>query len=176
MAHRPSSAFRPRVERLEDRTVPTLFTVTTTAIDFTVDGQVSLLEAMQAANTNGPAGDAPAGDAGLDSIVFAPALNGQTITIPITLSVGLAITEDLTITGPGADLLTVSGGGTSRIFLVNIGGSIIDVEIRSLTLTAGSAGLGGAIYSAENLTIRDSVISNSTPTRPAAASTTTAAR
>ena len=99
MPRRHAFTFRPRIERLEDRTVPTTFTVNTTAMDLAADGQVSLLEAIQAANTNAPAGDAPAGTAGLDTIRFTPALNGQTITVPAP---GLTVSEDLTITGPGA--------------------------------------------------------------------------
>jgi hypothetical protein len=54
MLHHRTSAFRHRVERLEDRTVPALFTVNSTAMDFVVNGQITLLEAIQAANTNGP--------------------------------------------------------------------------------------------------------------------------
>src|SRR5262245_44939331 len=52
---------RPRLEELEDRCVPTVFTVSSTAMNLNVDGQVTLLEAITAANNDAPAGDAPAG-------------------------------------------------------------------------------------------------------------------
>jgi len=45
-------------------------TVTSLADTVNVDGFVTLREAITAANTNLPAGDAPAGDSGLDTIVF----------------------------------------------------------------------------------------------------------
>ncbi len=48
----------------------------------------------------------------------------------------LDITGDLTITGPGADLLTISGNDSYRIFDVADG---INVRLVSLTLT----GTGG---------------------------------
>jgi parallel beta-helix repeat protein len=45
-------------------------TVTGTGDTIAVDGLVTLREAIMAANTNLPAGDAPAGNSGLDTIVF----------------------------------------------------------------------------------------------------------
>jgi hypothetical protein len=148
------ATFHPRLERLEDRTVPTLFTVSTTAIDFTVDSQISLLEAIQAANTNAPAGDAPAGSAGLDTITFDPGLNGATIVN--TVAGGMVITEALTIEGPGAGLLTLSGNSTTRIFTVNVA---VAVEIRGLALTRGIAP-GGAIINSGVLTLTDVWVTN----------------
>ena len=51
-----------------------------------------------------------------DTIVFDESLVGQTIT----LTCGeLAITRSLTIDGPGASILTVSGSNTSRVFDIN---------------------------------------------------------
>lgn len=153
---------RPRrlcLERLEDRSVPTVFTVTSTAINFTVDSQVTLLEALQAANNDTAAGDAPAGS-GADTILFDPNLNGQTITLA---GVELFITGDVTITGPGADLLTISGNNASRIFTVdNFATSMITVRVSGLTLTNGRAGSGGAILNREVLTVDDSVLSANT--------------
>jgi hypothetical protein len=45
-------------------------TVTGTGDTIAVDGVVTLREAITAANTNAPCGDAPAGDVGLDVINF----------------------------------------------------------------------------------------------------------
>jgi predicted outer membrane repeat protein len=145
-----------RVETLEARAVPTVFVVTTAVMNSVVDGQVSLLEAMQAANTNAPVGDAPAGSAGLDTIQFAPALAGQTIAIPEAQPGGLGITEDLTIAGPGADALTISGGSVSRCFNVSGVGSP-NVEIRGLTVANGR-GVGGGIMNEGNLSLVDAVL------------------
>src|SRR4051812_43794380 len=61
LAHCHKSRGQLRVEPLEDRTVPTLFTVNTTAMNLSFDGKVSLLEAITSANTNSSYGDAPAG-------------------------------------------------------------------------------------------------------------------
>lgn len=64
-------------------------------------GAGSLREAINAANTN----------IGDDFITFGDTLLDATITL---LS-ELIITDDLTITGPGSEALTLSGGGTNRI-------------------------------------------------------------
>src|SRR5207302_280576 len=83
--------------------------------DDLVDGDyspshLSLREAIGLANVN----------PGADTITFAPALNGQTIT----LTTGeLQVSDDVTITGPGANLLTVSGNNASRIFTFSSGTS-----------------------------------------------------
>ena len=151
MSRRTTSPLRPRLELLEGRSLPTLFMVTSNLIDFNVDGQVTLLEAIQAANSNVPSGDAPAGSAGLDTIQFAPSLNGQTITKPVST---LHITEALTINGPGSGLLTISGNNVAQIFDVY---PAVDVVIRGLTLTQG-AGTGGAIVNQGNLTLTDSFL------------------
>ncbi len=102
------------------------------------------------------------GLAGADTIVFAPSLDGKIIT----LSLGeLAITDSVTIQGPGATNLTIDGDNLSRIFNVDDGNANtnIDVQIQGLTLTDGNAGInaGGAIYSTENLTVLDCTITGS---------------
>jgi FG-GAP-like repeat len=61
---------RPALEVLEDRSVPAVITVTGTGDTIAVDGVITFREALTAANTNAPAGDAPAGDPGLDTIHF----------------------------------------------------------------------------------------------------------
>jgi len=63
----------------------------------------------------------------------------------ITLTSGeINVTRDITIAGPGADLLAIRGNGTSRVF--NLGGSA--VTLADLTVAWGNAsGLdGGGIY------------------------------
>ena len=73
-----------------------------------------------------------------DIITFDPGLNGQTITLSSILS----ITKDLTISGPGAASLAISGGGTSQLFQVT---GATAFTLQNLTLANGSALNGGAL-------------------------------
>src|SRR5262249_20243649 len=58
----------------------------------------------------------------------------------------LSITDDLTIDGPGADRLAVSGNDASRVFRI---GSGVTVDIDDLTITHGRAdNNGGGIWHA----------------------------
>ncbi|HQU43447.1 MAG TPA: choice-of-anchor Q domain-containing protein, partial [Pirellulales bacterium] len=120
--------------------------VVNTLADAHADGYTTLREAI----TQADAEPYPGGT----TITFAPGLTGT-----ITLTQGeLPITQAMTITGPGASVLAVSGNNQSRIFDVNDGNATpdINVAITGLTLTDGNvAGLdnGGAIYNAENLAL-----------------------
>src|SRR5205807_2206690 len=65
-------------------------------------GTCTLRNAITAANTNAAVGGCPAGTAGLDTIHFS-------VTGTVHIGVALpALTEDVTIDGPGADTLTIS--------------------------------------------------------------------
>ncbi len=161
--------FRPRVEPLEGRCVPAVFTVNSNLVNLDVDGKVTLLEAIQAANTNAPAGDAPAGDltsVAVDVIRFAPSLSG-----PVIITLGgtpLSITEDLTINGPGVasfptSFIAINGNSLSRIFNVdNFAPTTINVAINGLILFGGkvAGGDGGGISNRENLSVADSLITS----------------
>ncbi len=119
-------------------------------------GHLSLREAVRLANTYATA----------DTIMFAPTLAGQTIV----LNSELAITDDVTIIGLGADQLTISGNDLSRIFNVDDSRSQIQltVQISDLTLSNGSAEKGGAIYNLENLSLLNTILSgNSAESRGA---------
>lgn len=112
----------------------TTFTVTTLQDFIGADGQRSLREAVNSANATPEA----------DTIVFAPALEGQTLT----LTQGeLRLTQDVTIDGDAdnnGSRVTLSGGGTSRIF--STVGSNTDVGLTDIVLTGGHAdGSGGAV-------------------------------
>ena len=122
--------------------------------DGVCDDDCSLREAISAANA----------DAGPETITFAPELTGV-----ITLQTALPdLSTDMTITGPGANLVTVRrdpDGGTPqfRVFTIESGAT---VEIAGLTISGGNiADAGGGIYNdGGDLTVRNSVISNNTAT------------
>jgi hypothetical protein len=85
-------------------------------------GDLSLREAIELGNDlAGPA-----------AISFAPDLHGGTIILGGT---DLEIDDDVTITGPGSDLLTISGNHASRVFS-NHGG--VTLLISGLTITGGN--------------------------------------
>src|SRR5260370_1251680 len=101
---RPRQNRRLGIEVLEDRTLPSTFTV----LNLADSGAGSLRQAVLDANAH----------AGPNVIGFAHGLHGT-----ITLTSGeLAITKSLDIEGPGAHQLTVSGNHASRVFDISDGG------------------------------------------------------
>src|SRR5262245_24506341 len=89
----------PQLEALEDRVVPAIITVTSTDDSIVVDGFVTLREAITAANTNSPFGDASAGDPGLDTIRFNIAGAPGTVHTIQPMGALPIITDALTIDG-----------------------------------------------------------------------------
>ena len=80
---------------------------------------------------------ATAGDG--DTILFDSSLKGQTISLT---SGELLITKNLTISGPGANLLAISGNNASRVFYITS-----MVTISGVMIKEGSFfGNGGGIY------------------------------
>lgn len=119
-----------RLYALEDRTVPNTYPV----VNGLDSGPGSLRQAVLDANAN----------PGPDTITFAHGVHS------ITLTTGeLAITDGVTVQGPGANKLSVSGNDASRVFDI-AGGT---VTISGLTVTRGRAdgtaaeepGAGGGI-------------------------------
>ncbi|HVC69509.1 MAG TPA: choice-of-anchor Q domain-containing protein [Acidimicrobiales bacterium] len=91
-----------------------------------------------------------------DTITFGPTLSCSTITLT---GGNLVLSKDLTISGPGAANLTVSGGGTTTVFRVGPG---VTVTISGLTVDdATSANAGGAIVNQGWLTLRNCTVSGS---------------
>ena len=109
----------PRLEVMEDRKLLSTFTVTS----LSDSGAHSLRAGIQS------------GDA---TIAFAPGLHGT-----ITLNSELLINHSVTIDGPGANELSVSGNDSSRVFEIAAG----QVAISGLTITDGQtvAANGGGI-------------------------------
>lgn len=105
-------------------------------------------------NDSGPGSlrDAISAAASGDKINFAPSLNGQTITLT---SGELLINKNLTIQGPGANQLTVSGNHASRVFHTQT-----DTTLSGLTIANGSAAdFGGGIgQDAGTLTVAKCVV------------------
>ena len=142
------AGFRPRLEALEDRCLPSTLTVTNTQDS----GRGSLRAEIAAAQSG-------------DTIVFSPTLtssssskphHGGTTSTPgkITLTSGeLDLTKNLTIQGPGAGQLTISGNSAnwysdysttrntyaSRVFEV---AQNVTVTLSGLTISNGD-GLAG---------------------------------
>jgi hypothetical protein len=144
---RPARArFLPRLESLEDRTVPSTLPV---GNDFD-SGPGSLRQAVLDANANPDA----------DTIVFAKSVHQITLT-----SGELAVTGDLTIQGPAANKLTVSGNHASRVFHVSGG---VTVTIAGLTIADGKAAAGGGILNeaGASLTVADCTLNNNEANDP----------
>jgi len=136
------------------------------------------------------------GDSGAGSLrqSIADATPGDTITFSVTGTITLAsplvISKDLTISGPGAGKLTISGNGTVQPFQVSAG---ITFNLQNLTVANGKAtatdggaladnssattiitgcaftgnsatGTGGAIAASGTMTISDTLFSGNTAT------------
>lgn len=121
--------------------------------DYTA-GDLSFREALELAN----------GFLGASTVTFDGTLSGGTISLGGT---ELAITDDVTINGLGADQLTIDAGGSSRVFNVDDGnaGNQAVVAISGLTITGGGmAYRGGGIFNREQLTVTGSSLSGNSAT------------
>lgn len=118
-------------------------------------GDCSLREAISAANA----------DPDPSTIGFKPGLSG---TILNSLPIGITISQSVTIKGPGARTLAISGNGSNRVFSIT-GGT---VAFSGLTIKLGKSdgnnayngdvarGKGGAIVNTANLTLTDCTVTN----------------
>lgn len=145
---RPASVHRdrkPRVllslESLEERAVPTIFTVN----NGNDNGIGSLRAAIVAANDEFT-------NPGPDTINFAAGVN--TVTL---ITDQLTISNPLTISGPAGGTVTIQFGASGfNHFQIDSGAT---ATLNNLTLTGASAYQGGAIVNFGTLTINSSTIS-----------------
>jgi hypothetical protein len=151
----PTARFRPQIETLEGRDVPSTLTVTNN-LDTGVAGDGSLRGEIAAAQSG-------------DTIVFDPNLSGQTISL---FGDGeMVINKNLTIQGPSAPLspVTISGDG-SRVFEMDGAKTVVSLSNLSFTYGSGRSyassgggapyGQGGAIWNGGTLTISACNLSN----------------
>ena len=131
-------------------------TFTVTTIDEHNDSTCSiddctLVEALNASNAN----------ADVNTINFVPGLTGAIGTAILTPT-GLAITNPVTINGPGPRTLGVTGRTAARVFRVTSPG----VNISGLGIVNGKVigGDGGAITNTGNLTLTNCAVVNSVAT------------
>ena len=123
--------------------LPFLFAGHASAATFTVINlNDSGAGSLRAAITSAGAGD---------TIVFQSGLSG-TITLASALP---AINANLTIQGPGADSLTISGNNAVTVFTINFG----TVAISGLTIANGNSAFGGGIFNQATLTVTNSTFS-----------------
>src|SRR5262245_34793241 len=160
VAARQPASFRPRLEALEGRDVPSSTMTVTNTLD---SGHGSLrYEIAQAEKSNGKATvdfNIPKTD---------PGYNATTGVWTITLTRGeVDITGGLKIQGPGAGFVTVSGGRSSRVFEV---AQNVTVAMSGLTITQGNSGFaltdyyasGGDIVNLGTLTLSGCTVSDGT--------------
>src|SRR5262249_42803316 len=138
-ANRPCSRrSRLALEALEARCL------LSTVMNLADDGPGSLRDAIAVTPSGG-------------TVDFRPGMSGT-----ITLNTGeLLIDKDLTVAGPGASVITVSGNHASRVFNV---AAPFTVVISGLTIAQGSVtgtpANGGGIFNAGTLTVTDSTLSS----------------
>lgn len=153
-------------------------TVTTTDDERTVDGDCSLREAIDAANTDAAVDACPAGS-GEDEIVLAEAGYGQQLQPggeDENAGGDFDVTSPVTIRGVGQER-TLLVGNVDRYFDVRPGGSLVlqDLTIAFCTAVGGSSdeadGAGGAIRALGDLRVERSGIGNNmaAPSRPGGA-------
>ena len=152
------ATFRPRLEALEDRCVPSTLTVTNN-----LDSGPGSLRAEIAAAQAG------------DTITFSNSTANGAVNFydgtlhTITLTSGeLLVNNSLTVQGAGAGQLAISGGNNSRVFEVAAG---VQATLTGLTIRDGNgwpaarvadgAGDGGAILNWGTLTLNNSTVSGS---------------
>ncbi len=141
-------------------------TVNTTDDELNSDGDCSLREAIQSANTD-TAVDGCTSGSGTDTIT----LPAGTYTLSIAgtgenanATGDLDITSNLTIAGAGATATIIDGGSIDRVIDIGIGAT---AQINDVTIQKGSSiGFGGGIFNSGTLTMNNSTIDDNETTGP----------
>ncbi|WP_165223312.1 choice-of-anchor Q domain-containing protein [Aquisphaera insulae] len=100
--------------------------------------------------------------AGPDTITFDPGVFGTPKSITLTGGeLELADSATTTITGPGANLLTISGNNASRVFNVSGSASISGLAVTGGQAPGGGTSSGGGIFNASgaNLSLTNVLVS-----------------
>ena len=131
---------------------PLIVTTATDEVDPN-DGLVSLREAIAYANSH----------TGDDTITFDPSLAGQTITLTLGPLELTDTTGVATITGLGANQLTIDGDHSFQTFYIDSG---VTASISGLTLADGDAAnsSGGTIWNQGSLSISDCIVAGNSAT------------
>ena len=108
-------------------------TVTTLADELNADGDCSLREAVQAANTNAAVDACTAGAAGLDTVVLPAGV--------IPLSVTISVSDAVIVRGAGRASTTVNRGAANAFNGPGVAGATLTIEDLSVV---GSVNTGGA--------------------------------
>ena len=151
---------RPVMERVEGRLLLAgdVFTVNSTGISLSgtgTSGTLPYVISLANADTNSDGSE----------IVFNPAVFSS--SSPQTISVGATLTLSGTsgpevIDGPGAGVVSISGGHAFQVFDVESG---VTATISGLTITNGSAAYGGGVDNFGELTLTECTISGNSALR-----------
>jgi hypothetical protein len=141
-----NGTFRPTLQALEARDVPSTLVVTNIG-DTGVSGDGSLRGEIATAHSG-------------DTINFNNSLAGKTITLDPTKG-PLHVTTNLTILGLGADQITVSGGKATGVFTIDPGATD---TLAQLTIANGlvfpASLYGGGIFNGGTLTVDQCTLSS----------------
>jgi hypothetical protein len=124
---------------------------------------VASLQSVDAITVNSTADPTESGKTTLRDALAAVS-DGETISFNVTTPATITLTsgqlevgKSITISGPGADQLSVNGSAASRVFHILSGKT---VSISGLTITNGSDAGGGGIYNDHaTLTVTNSILS-----------------
>ncbi len=131
---------RPRAGRADIGSIES----STIVADASANGLESLRQVIQAASDG-------------DEISFDPSFFNVPRTINLAGTGEIQITKALTIQGPGANLLTISGGNLDRVF--GIAPGLSGVTINDLTITqGGNVPNGGGIFTNSRLNLNNVVV------------------
>lgn len=110
--------------------------VTTLQDDLNTDGDCSLREAIQAANTNTPVDACTAGDAIITDTITFDVAGTITVTSQLSVTAGGPLVID------GGNVITTSGGKTTRVWWVEAGSKL---TLQSLKIVDGYSSFGGGL-------------------------------